>query len=192
MKIRMRVSVPGRFYSVYEDLKRGDVVEIDDLGALDCIAQGRAEAELEGEIGPPYVPPPPEVMAELRARVLPPKRPLDSLRQRTKGREAAQKERLEEAWGEMIALSSRVPAVGRPASPAPAGCFRPNNDAIAERLGVGLVPTGKVTVPHPFSAHSVDKRDYPPFRRNYEPCRAATTSVLHQRPQLPAAVPASR
>jgi hypothetical protein len=56
MKIRMTISVPGTFHSVYKDVKRGDIVDIDDGNARRYLRLGYAQSDLKGELRPAYTP----------------------------------------------------------------------------------------------------------------------------------------
>jgi hypothetical protein len=52
-RIKMRISVRGGFHG-YTDVKRGQVVEVDDLNAQRYVKLGYAQSDLTGEPGRPY------------------------------------------------------------------------------------------------------------------------------------------
>ncbi len=54
VRVKLRIDVPGLFHSRYEDLKRGDIVEIDEDNANRYCRIGIAQADLDGPLGPPY------------------------------------------------------------------------------------------------------------------------------------------
>jgi hypothetical protein len=56
-KIRMKINIRGQTSvgsgKTYHDLKRGDVIEVDEAGAAQYLEHGYAESRLEGDIGQP-------------------------------------------------------------------------------------------------------------------------------------------
>ncbi|ORW29196.1 hypothetical protein AWB91_24545 [Mycobacterium paraense] len=65
-KIRMLDSIGGQFHGLW-DVKRGDIVDIDDENAKRYIASGLATAKLKGSLPQPYIDT--EEAVELRAEV---------------------------------------------------------------------------------------------------------------------------
>jgi len=55
-RIRMLISIGGTFHNNYSDVKRGDVVEVDDISAARYCQLGYAQTDLKGELGQPYRP----------------------------------------------------------------------------------------------------------------------------------------
>ncbi len=81
----------------------GDIIDIDDDVALRYIANGMAEAELDGPIGPAYQKPSPDEMARLRAKLTPALSPLAELREKV-ARAARPKTTAEEKLAKLKAI----------------------------------------------------------------------------------------
>jgi hypothetical protein len=55
VKLRMRIPISGSFHG-YRDVKRGDVVEVDDENGARYCRLGYAQTDLKGELGQAYSP----------------------------------------------------------------------------------------------------------------------------------------
>jgi hypothetical protein len=55
MRVRMLATIGGTFHNIPNGVKRGDVVDIDEIPAKRYIVNGIATANLKGDMAQPYI-----------------------------------------------------------------------------------------------------------------------------------------